>query len=106
MIQAPNRSASAGRSRLKPATNVRRLIKQDGVMEAPNIEKLMAAIVTWVVGQGSYVTKTKLLKLLYLFDVEYYRAHRQTFTGFGWKFFHLGPWAAAFDPALDQLVNR
>ena len=75
-------------------------------MEAPNIEKLIAAIVTWVVGEGSYVTKTKLLKLLYLFDVEYYRAHRQTFTGFGWKFYHLGPWAAEFGPTLDELVNR
>jgi hypothetical protein len=75
-------------------------------MEALNIEKLIAAIVTWVVGEGSYVTKTKLLKLLYLFDVEYYRAHRQTFTCFGWKFFHLGPWAAEFDQALDELVNR
>jgi hypothetical protein len=75
-------------------------------MEVPNIEKLIAAIVTWVVGAGSYVTKTKLLKLLYLFDVEYYRAHRQTFTGFGWKFFHLGPWAAEFDPVLDGLVAK
>jgi hypothetical protein len=64
----------------------------------------MVAIVTWVVGQGSYVTKTKLLKLLYLFDVEYYRVHRQTFTGFSWKFFHLGPWAAEFDPTLAELV--
>ena len=75
-------------------------------MEDPNIEKLMAAIVTWVVGEGSYVTKTKLLKLLYLFDVEYYRVHRQTFTGYGWKFFHLGPWAAEFDPALEGLVTN
>jgi hypothetical protein len=75
-------------------------------MEASNIEKLITAIVTWAVGEGSYVTKTKLLKLLYLFDVEYYRAHRQTFTGFGWKFFHLGPWAAEFDPALDELVMK
>jgi hypothetical protein len=73
-------------------------------MEDPNIEKLVAAIVTWVVREGSYVTKTKLLKLLYLFDVEYYRVHRQTFTGFTWKFFHLGPWAAEFDPALEGLV--
>ena len=77
-----------------------------GVMKAANIEKLITAIVTWVVGEGSYVTKTKLLKLLYLFDVEYYRAHRQTFTGFGWKFFHLGPWAAEFDPTLDDLVLK
>src|SRR3984893_7134355 len=75
-------------------------------MEAPNIEKLIAAIITWIVGEGSYVTKTKLLKLLYLFDVEYYRVHRQIFTGFGWKFFHLGPWAPEFDPALEDLVMK
>jgi len=52
------------------------------------------------------VTKTKLLKLLYLFDVEYYRVHRQTFTGFGWKFLSSWPWAAEFDPALDDLVIK
>src|SRR5215831_13720507 len=73
-------------------------------MEAPNIEKLIGAIVTWVVREGSYVTKTKLLKLLYLFDVEYYRKHRQTFTAFTWKFFHLGPWAAEYDTALNGLL--
>ncbi|MGO9239517.1 MAG: hypothetical protein ACLQBJ_01810 [Bryobacteraceae bacterium] len=75
-------------------------------METQGTEKLIAAIVTWIADQDSYVTKTKLLKLLYLFDVEYYRVHRQTFTGFSWKFFHLGPWAAEFDPTLDGLVSR
>jgi len=74
------------------------------VVETPNTDKLVAAIVTWVVEQESYVTKTKLLKLLYLFDVEFYRVHRHTFTGFGWKFFHLGPWAAEFDSVLETLV--
>ncbi len=75
-------------------------------MDTPGIEKLIVAIVTWVVDQDSYVTKTKLLKLLYLFDVEYYRVHRQMFTGFSWKFFHLGPWASEFDPTLDGLVTK
>jgi hypothetical protein len=74
--------------------------------DAPTIDKLIVAIVTWVVDEGSYVTKTKLLKLLYLFDIEHYRVHRQTFTGFSWKFFHLGPWAAEFDPTLDELVDK
>src|SRR5271154_3939278 len=74
-------------------------------MKAQNIEKLVAAIVTWVVGEESYATKTKLLKLLYLFDVEYYRAHRQIFTGFSWKFYHLGPWATEFDDFLDEIVT-
>jgi len=75
-------------------------------MEDANIEKLIGAVVTWVVAEGSYVTKTKLLKLLYLFDVEYYRAHRATFTGFCWKFFHLGPWTTEFDPVLEGLVEK
>ncbi len=68
------------------------------------IMDLMAAVVSQVVQRGGYVTKTKLLKLLYLFDLEYYRVHRQTFTGFNWKFFHLGPWAREFDPLVDDLV--
>ncbi len=78
----------------------------ESVIDTPNTEKLMAAVVTSVVEQGSYVTKTKLLKLLYIFDVEFYRVHRQTFTGFSWKFYHLGPWAAEFDPTLDEMVAR
>lgn len=62
-------------------------------------------MVSYVNDHGGYVTKTKLLKLVYLFDVEYYRANRRTFTGFTWKFFHLGPWAREFDPVLDNLVT-
>src|ERR1039457_5693019 len=73
-------------------------------MEQTVVDNLIPAIVTWIVDHDSYATKTKLLKLLYLFDVEYYRRHRRTFTGFGWKFFHLGPWAAEYDPALSGLL--
>jgi len=68
------------------------------------VDNLIPAIVTWIVDRDSYATKTKILKLLYLFDVEYYRQHRQTFTGFAWKFLHLGPWAAEYDPALSGLI--
>jgi hypothetical protein len=70
------------------------------------VDNLIPAIVTWIADHDSYATKTKVLKLLYLFDVEYYRQHRQTFTGFGWKFFHLGPWAAEYDPALSGLISH
>ncbi|SPF45850.1 hypothetical protein SBA4_3430012 [Candidatus Sulfopaludibacter sp. SbA4] len=75
-------------------------------MEQMIVDDLIPAIVTWIEEQGSCATKTKLLKLLYLFDVEYYRQHRSTFTGFGWKFLHLGPWAAEYDPALSSLLAR
>ena len=71
----------------------------------PLIKNLILAITWQAVEKGGYITKTKLLKLLYLLDVEYYRLHRQTFTGFNWKFFHLGPWAREFDPIIEELIR-
>src|ERR1039457_6154110 len=73
-------------------------------METTAVDNLIPAIVTWIAEHESYATKTNLLKLLYLFDVEYYRQYRRTFTGFGWKFFHLGPWAAEYDATLNGLI--
>jgi hypothetical protein len=67
---------------------------------------LIPAVVSYVTHKGGYVTKTKLLKLLYLCDVEYYRVFRKLLTGFQWKFFHLGPWAREFDPLLDELLTH
>lgn len=69
------------------------------------VKKLIPAIGTYVKDKGTNLSKTKLLKLLYLFDVEYYRLHQQTFTGFQWRFFHLGPWTNEIDPLLDELVR-
>lgn len=69
------------------------------------VDSLIRALVSQVVKRGGYVTKTKLLKLLYLLDVEYYRVHRRTLTGFNWKFLHLGPWAREFDPLVEQLIR-
>ena len=46
-------------------------------MEQTVVDNLIPAIVTWIAEHDSYATKTKLLRLLYLFDVEYYRkCHR------------------------------
>jgi hypothetical protein len=68
--------------------------------------ELLVTIVSYVTEHDGYVTKTKLLKLVYLFDVEFYRAHGKTFSGFQWRYYHLGPWTGEFDPLLDQLVSR
>lgn len=68
------------------------------------LPELIIAIVSYITERGGSVTKTKLLKLLYLFDVEFYRAHGKTFTGFQWKYFHLGPWTKEFDPLLERVV--
>jgi hypothetical protein len=69
------------------------------------IKTLVTAIISFVNGRGGAITKTKLLKLLYLFDIEYFQLHEKTFTGFDWKFFHLGPWAAQFDSVLNALIE-
>jgi len=71
----------------------------------PAVKQLIPAIASFAKEKEAYLSKTKLLKLLYLFDVEYYRLHRTTFTGFPWKFFHLGPWTNEFDPVLEELVG-
>ncbi len=69
------------------------------------LDQLIPAIVAYVEAHEGYVTKTKLLKLLYLIDLEYYRTNRETLTSFHWRYLHLGPWAAEFDPLLDSLRN-
>ena len=71
----------------------------------PKVETLVLAIVSFVNERGGGITKTKLLKLLYLFDIEYFRLHGKIFTGLDWKFFHLGPWTSQFDPVLAELVQ-
>jgi len=68
------------------------------------LANLLVAIVAYVTEHDGYVTKTKLLKLLYLLDVEFYRAHGKTFTDFNWKYFHLGPWTNEFDPMFEHLL--
>jgi hypothetical protein len=69
------------------------------------LKDFIAAVVGYMTQRGWYVTRTKLLKVLYLFDVEYFRHHRKIFTGFTWKFFHLGPWTAEYSPLVQTLVD-
>src|SRR5262249_1119378 len=68
----------------------------------PKLKDLMAAIVSRVNERGSGVSKTKLLKLLYLFDIEWFRRHKETFSGFDWQFYLLGPWTGEYDPTLEK----
>jgi hypothetical protein len=72
----------------------------------PATKQLIAAIATIAKDKQVFLSKTKLLKLLYLFDVEYFRQHRSTFTGFAWKFFHLGPWTHEIDTILEDLIRE
>jgi hypothetical protein len=64
---------------------------------------LTRAILTELHSKDLPVGKTKLLKLLYVADLEHFRATGETWTGFEWIFFLYGPWAGEYDEVLAQL---
>jgi uncharacterized protein YwgA len=45
---------------------------------------------------------TRLVKLLYLIDCDYFKWKRETLTGAAWVFYHYGPYSAE----LIDVVNR
>jgi uncharacterized phage-associated protein len=48
------------------------------------------------------IGKTKLVKLLYLMEVEYYRAHRERLTSLRWSFLYYGPYTSELESLLDS----
>jgi antitoxin SocA-like protein len=71
----------------------------------PVARDVTLAILTRARERAVGLNKTKLLKLLYLADIEHYRKHNETLTGFDWIFLWYGPWAAEYDGLLDDLAR-
>lgn len=69
----------------------------------PDLTGLIAYIVARSRERSITLTRTKLVKLLYLVDVERARARRDSLTGLGWVFFHYGPWAHELIPTLEEM---
>lgn len=46
---------------------------------------------------------TRLVKLLYLLELEYYRSKRERLTGLDWKFLHYGPYPPSLKSVLGGL---
>jgi uncharacterized protein YwgA len=72
----------------------------------PEAQEIALAILSRVQERNSSVNKTKLLKLLYLADIEHFRSSGTTLTGFEWKFHFYGPWSQEFDSLLEILENQ
>lgn len=72
----------------------------------PQARPLVLGILTRIREREGTANKTKLLKLLYLADIEYYRATGRTMTGFNWIFYLYGPWAPEYDALLKQLQDE
>jgi hypothetical protein len=70
------------------------------------VNDLILAVLSELNNAGaSAPSKTKLLKLLYLIDVESARSVGKPLTGWNWVFLHYGPWTADYDSVLDQLAK-
>jgi len=70
-----------------------------------DLPRVIQAILSRVHEREGYVTKTKLLKYLYLFDLETYRRTGRVLTGFEWIFHLYGPWAPQYDGLYADLVR-
>lgn len=69
----------------------------------PRARELVLAILTRIHEVEGTANKTKLLKLLYLADIEHFRATGETFTGFDWIYYLYGPWTPEYDDLIKQL---
>lgn len=69
----------------------------------PDVRALIAYIVARARGRDITLNRTKLVKLLYLIDVERVRSRRDPLTGLPWMFFHYGPYAYPLIDTLDSM---
>jgi hypothetical protein len=75
------------------------------ILVAMDLSRVIQAVLSRVHEREGYVTKTKLLKYLYLFDLETYRRTGRALTGFEWIFHLYGPWAPQYDGLYADLVR-
>ena len=67
------------------------------------LKRLILYIVDQIQDQEGIISKTRVVKLLYLIDVEHYRRYGRTLTGLEWICYRYGPYAFAIDSAIRKL---
>ena len=67
------------------------------------LRHLIAYVIIGLFDMSVGFGKTKLVKLLYLIDVDNYRRRGATISGLEWRFYHYGPYAFEIDAALKEL---
>ncbi len=70
---------------------------------AVSLRELITYLVVKLDDAQAEIGKTRLVKFLYLADVEFFRRRRARLTDLEWIFFHYGPYAFAIDTALQEL---
>jgi Protein of unknown function (DUF4065) len=82
-----------------------------GSPQPPSLRELIAYVVERARGRDTTLNRTKLVKVLYLIDVESVAHGAEPVTGLRWVFFHYGPFAPELERELDgmeghQIVTR
>lgn len=66
------------------------------------IEVILGLIAQRAFERGSLLTKTRLVKFLYLLDLYCAQSERETFTGWPWAFVHYGPYCRESTDSIDH----
>ena len=70
--------------------------------KADQIDLLLGVIAVHASERGSLLTKTRLVKFLYLLDLYWAQSEKVTFTGWPWAFVHYGPYCRESTDAIDR----
>jgi len=66
------------------------------------LRQVILRFVEAVADRGSSLPKIKLVKLLYLLDLEAWKRKGALATGLDWQFFHYGPYTTTLEPVLEK----
>lgn len=72
-------------------------------MSTKLLERLILYIIDKVESEGGAMSTIRLVKFLYLIDVEHYRRYGQTLTGLEWVYHKYGPYAFALPDSFARL---
>ncbi len=70
-----------------------------------NIKSLIALFVDLAKREGSIINITKLVKLLYLAEIYYYKQNQKRLTNLPWKYYKKGPWCSQIDSNIEHSDN-
>lgn len=68
-----------------------------------DLRNVITYIISQLVEMEVSFGKTKLVKLLYLIDVEFYRSFSRQLTNLEWIFYHYGPYAFSLDHTFSEM---
>ena len=69
----------------------------------PDLRAIIAYVVARSLNRGITLTQTKLVKLLYLVDVDRVAGRAEPLSGLRWVFFHYGPYALELPDTLSKM---